>query len=85
MMNRQTVISTLIKLLVASFLVGLFLSLFDIDPKSLLTSLGNVARDIIDILAGFFEWALSYILIGAVAVIPLWLLHRLWRMTRRNP
>ena len=35
--------------------------------------------------AGWVQWALKYIFIGAVVVVPIWLVHYLWRAMRGRP
>jgi len=72
----------IIKLLVISFFVGLILSFFSVNPRELLELLGDTGKKIVAIIADFFEWALQYILIGAVVVIPIWGLLSLWRIAR---
>ena len=72
----------LIKLLVISFFVGLILSFFSVSPREVLNLLGETGKEIFDIIASFFEWAMQYILIGAVVVLPIWGLLSLWRIAR---
>ena len=74
----------LIKFLVVSFFVGLILSFFSVTPRELLDLLGSAGQEIVDILATFFEWALKYIIVGAVVVIPIWALLSLWRVARNK-
>jgi hypothetical protein len=65
---------TLIKILVFSFVIGLLISFFDIDPKQLLANFGETVEDIFAIVANLIEWAVKYILLGAVVVVPVWLI-----------
>ena len=74
----------LVKFLVVSFFVGLILSFFSVTPRELLDLLGDAGREIVDILASFFEWALKYIIVGAVVVLPIWGLLTLWRIARNK-
>ena len=74
----------LIKLLVISFFVGLILSFFSVNPRELLSLLGDTGKQIFQIIADFFEWALQYILLGAVVVVPIWGLLALWRAARNK-
>lgn len=74
----------IIKFLVVSFFVGLILSFFSVSPRKLLEVLGDTGREIVDIIASFFEWAFDFILIGAVVVLPLWGLLTLWRIARNK-
>ena len=65
--------STILKLLIASLLVGLVMRWFDITPRSLIANFGDTVQHMFERLAGFFGWAVDYILVGAVIVVPIWL------------
>jgi len=64
---------TIIKLVLFSFVIGLLLSFFDIDPAELLKNFGATAEKIFEIVADVIEWGVKYVLLGAVVVIPIWL------------
>jgi len=64
---------TLIKLVLFSFVIGLLLSFFDIDPAELLKNFGATAQKIFEIVADIIEWGVKYVLLGAVVVVPIWL------------
>jgi hypothetical protein len=72
-------VKTVVKLLVASLLVGWLLKALNLDAESLLRFLGGFADSLMNILAGIFEWSLSPILIGALVVIPIWLIRLIWK------
>ncbi|MFP6713176.1 MAG: hypothetical protein VB913_15935 [Rhodospirillales bacterium] len=72
-------VKTIFKLLVASLLVGWLLKALDLDAKSLLEFLGSFADSLMNIFAGIFEWSLSPILIGALVVIPIWIIRLIWK------
>lgn len=76
--------STLIKLAVGCLVVGLLLNFFDVSPRGFLEGLGGTALEIFDILSGLLEWAVKYILLGAIVVIPIWLIIVLWRVARKK-
>lgn len=63
------------------------LSVLDINPASILTNTWATIRDIADLAVGVVRWALPYILVGAVIVVPLSVLGLLlrWSRTRRGP
>lgn len=69
----QGVGRTILKLLAASLLVGLVMRWFDITPRSLLANFGATVERMFDALARFAGWAIDYILVGAVVVVPIWL------------
>ncbi len=75
---------TLFRLLLASFAVGLLLSLFDMRPEELLHGLGDNAREIFEAAVDLVRWAIPYILLGAVIVAPIWLGLTLLRALRRR-
>ena len=75
---------TIVKLLIVSLILGLVLSFFDISPQGLLRSLGATVEDIAAILASLLEWSIGYILIGAVVVVPIWLILRALRIARNK-
>jgi len=63
---------TLIKILVFSFVIGVLLSFFEINPKELLANFGDTVQEIFAIVARIVEWAVKYVLLGAVVVVPVW-------------
>jgi hypothetical protein len=65
--------STIVKLLVASLVVGLLMRWFDITPRSLIANFGETIGQAFDRLAHFAGWAVDYVLVGAVIVVPIWL------------
>ena len=65
--------STILKLLIASLLVGLVMRWFDITPRSLIANFGDTVLRMFERLASFFGWAVDYILGDAVSVVPSWL------------
>jgi hypothetical protein len=75
---------TLFRLLLASFAVGVVLTVFDIRPEALLRDLNDAAYRLFTGAVDAVRWAIPYILIGAVVVAPLWLLLTLWKAVRRR-
>ncbi len=63
---------TLIKVLLFSFIIGVLLSFFEINPKQLLANFGETVESIFSIVARVVEWSVQYILLGAVVVVPIW-------------
>ncbi|MBC8269151.1 MAG: hypothetical protein H8E36_10420 [Rhodospirillaceae bacterium] len=70
--------STVIKLAIGSLLLGLLLRFFAVNPRNLLEGLGDTALAIFDTLAGILAWAVEYILIGAIVIVPIWLVIYAW-------
>ena len=75
---------TLFRLLLASFAVGVALTVFDIRPDELLRNLDDVAHRAFTAAVEAVSWAVPYILIGAVIVAPAWLILTAWRAIRRR-
>lgn len=65
---------TIIKIVLFSFIVGLLLSFFDINPAQLLRNFGATVEKIFKIVADVIEWGVKYVLLGAVVVVPIWLI-----------
>ncbi len=78
----KNIAATLIKLAIGSLLLGLLLRFFSVSPRKLLEGLGDTALEIFDIIAGMLAWAVEYILIGAIVIVPIWLVLVAWRSFR---
>ncbi|HFA59429.1 MAG TPA: hypothetical protein ENJ83_01925 [Rhodospirillales bacterium] len=76
--------ATVLKLLIASFLVGLVLALFDVTPREVLAWARGLLRELASDFWGWVNWALSYVLIGAVVVVPIWAISYLFKALRRR-
>lgn len=76
--------STLLRLFILSLIIGLVLSAFDIRPESLLGAVGGTVESIFNVVADTVEWAVPFVLIGAVVVIPIWLILSVIRIARRR-
>ena len=72
--------SVAIRLGLLSIVVGVFLSIFGITPHNFFMSLDHFARYVYDLGFGAFEWALEYLVLGAMVVVPIWLLVRMLRV-----
>ena len=75
---------TLLKLFILSLGVGVVLSVFDIDPENLLGAIGGTVESIFRVTVDALEWAVPFVLIGAVVVVPIWLILTLLRLARRR-
>jgi hypothetical protein len=65
------------RLLLVSILVGVVLSVLGLDPFDILQSLERLVRSIWNLGFDAFHWLWRYFLLGAVIVIPIWLIIRL--------
>ncbi|MDP6120358.1 MAG: DUF6460 domain-containing protein [Rhodospirillales bacterium] len=64
---------TAIKIAIASLIIGLLLGFFDIDPRELLAYFGETVQHMFSVVAPVVEWAVKYVLLGAIVVVPIWL------------
>lgn len=75
-MDKST--STLIwKLIIASLCVGLVLSFFNIDPVELIENMPETLGRIIDVIVDVINWAGRYIILGAIIVIPIYIIFNI--------
>jgi len=75
--------SWIIRIIVLSLIVGLALSFFDINPVGILNNTWDTILAVVALFSGIAEWALPYVLVGAVVVVPLALIAALLRYLRR--
>jgi hypothetical protein len=83
-MMSNTAVSTIVKIAIISLLVGLALAFFDISPRSLVENLGETVVDIYEVVLNFFKWSLKYVLLGAVVVVPIWLVFFLIGLAKKK-
>ena len=75
-------LSVLARLVLLSIVVGVILSAIGLDPWNILRSVQNLIRDVWDMGFDAVRWLWRYFLLGAVIVIPIWLLSRLFGAPR---
>ena len=75
-------LSVLVRLVLLSVLVGVILSAIGLDPFDIWRSLDRLIRSIWNMGCDAIEWVLRYFLLGAVIVVPIWLLVRLAKRGR---
>lgn len=68
---------TVIKLLLWSLVVGAVLAFFDITPQQIFGWVLGQAREFVGNVETYIGRAITYILLGAVVVVPVWLVSRL--------
>ena len=81
-LSSGSVLGTVLRLVVISVIVGVVLSALGIDASNLVSSLNMLARRIYDLGFGAFEGVLGYFLVGAMVVVPIWLVA--WLIGRAN-
>jgi hypothetical protein len=70
-------LSVLLRLILLSILVGVILSALGFDPWNIWRSLENLIRTLWNMGFDAFFWLWRYFLLGAVIVVPIWLIVRL--------
>ena len=70
------------RLALLSILVGVVLSAIGFDPWNILNSIRLLFQRLWDLGFDAVNWAWRYFLLGAVIVIPIWLLSRLFGSPR---
>ena len=75
-------LSTVVKLIIASLIVGLLLDALGITPLGFWSWIADTAAGVWAWLARTLDWALLYILVGASIVLPLYLLRQFLRRRR---
>jgi hypothetical protein len=67
------------KLILLSILIGVVLSALGLDPWNIVESIQRLIRSVWDMGFDAVRWLWKYFLLGAVLVIPVWLILRLVR------
>ncbi len=70
-------LGVIIRLLLLSIAVGVVLSVLGITPQNFLERLNTIITNIYNLGFDAFESILGYLLLGAMVVIPIWLVMRL--------
>ena len=72
-------IRTLVKVLVASLIVGTILSHFGITAEQLIKEFGLSYERVEDLARRGISWAAPNLLVGAMVILPVWFLLYLFR------
>ena len=75
-------LGVLVRLILVSILVGVILSALGLDPFDIAHSIQRMIRTLWDLGFDAFRWLWRYFLLGAVIVIPIWLLSRVFGAPR---
>ena len=70
------------KLILLSILIGVVLSAFGLDPLNIIESVRTLVVRVWDMGFEAIAWVWRYFLLGAVIVIPIWLLTRIFGTPR---
>jgi hypothetical protein len=77
-----TALAVMGRLVLLSILVGVILSALGLDPFDIIHSIERLIRSIWNMGFDAFRWLWRYFLLGAVIVIPIWILMRLFNAPR---
>jgi hypothetical protein len=80
-MDRNTIfggnpLGVLIRLALISIVVGIVMSALGIDLRNFFQRINELLRNLYDLGFGAFQWVFEYMLLGALVVIPIWLIAR---------
>jgi Family of unknown function (DUF6460) len=78
----ENIAGTVIRLVLLSVVVGIAFSALGIDLFNIVDRLQLLVRRITDFGVDALRWAFHYFLLGAVVVVPIWLVMRL---VKRDP
>lgn len=70
-------IGVIIRLVLLSIAVGIVLTVLGITPQNFLDRLNTILTNLYNLGFDAFESILGYLLLGAMVVIPIWLIMRL--------
>lgn len=77
-------LAVILRLAIISLVVGVVLSAFGIHPRNLLYHLDLLVHRLYQLGFGAFEWVFQYLLLGAMVVVPIWLIARLLGLGRSS-
>ena len=75
----------ILRLIGLSVVVGVVLSALNLHPRQLLNHIVALFEHIYYMGFDAIQWALEYFLLGALIVVPIWLISRLLKMGRNEP
>ena len=70
---------TVVKVLIASMIVGTILTHFGIGPEQLVKLTGLSPERIEDLARAGLAWALPNLLLGSLVIVPVWFLFYIFR------
>ena len=72
-------LAVIFRLVLLSILIGFILKVLGLDPLNIIRSIQDLIRSIWDMGWDAIVWLWRYFLLGAVVVLPIWLIVRLVR------
>ena len=77
-------VGTVVRLLVASLVVGALMAWLDITPDQVVRYVGETVGSVAHNVMANLNSAIKYVLLGAVVVVPVWLIATLWKSFGRR-
>ena len=77
-------LAVFLRLVVMSFVLGVILSALGISPYDIVAWFQHAVFNVFDLGFGTLDRIWQYFLLGAVIVVPLWLISRVLRAGRRG-
>jgi hypothetical protein len=74
--------ATVIKIALASLLVGITLSAMNITADQVLRDVGLTPERIMSMLQNGISWALPHLILGSMVIVPVWVIIYLFRPPR---
>jgi hypothetical protein len=80
-MDRNTIfggnpLGVVIRLALISIVVGIVMKALGIDLRNFFDRLNELLRNLYDLGFDAFQWVIEYLLLGALVVVPIWLIAR---------
>ncbi len=88
-MDRNTFLggsplAVIIRLGLVSIAIGIVMKALGINLRNFFDRINELLRGIYDLGFGAVEWLLEYLLLGAIVVVPIWLVARLVAASRQR-
>lgn len=77
-------VGTVVKLLLASLVVGALMAWLEVSPNQVIAWTIRTMDGLFDDVVANLSNAFGYVLLGAVIVVPIWLLWVLWQSLGRR-
>ena len=74
--------SVIFRLVLLSILIGVILQVLGLDPWNIIESLRRLVVRVWDMGFDAVRWLWRYLLLGAVVVVPIWVIVRLMRVAK---
>ena len=75
-------LSVIFRLVLLSILIGVILQVLGLDPWNIIESLRRLVVRVWDMGFDAARWLWRYLLLGAVVVVPIWVIVRLMRVAK---